>query len=84
MTTFYFAIVPWGIGLDELMPNAELIQGALKERGEIFLGRGKPVGEFRTVVGLDTFNGIGKHFNAVPDKLSRGIGAVLLKGLQIA
>lgn len=39
------AIVPWSIGADQLVPDAELGKGILKESGARFLSGSETIGE---------------------------------------
>lgn len=49
------AVVARGIGTNELVVDSKLISSILKERAPIAMGVGKAVGEFKAVVGLNSF-----------------------------
>ena len=65
MTALHFSVVSGGVGLNELMPDAELLQGGLKERFLFGSLRVQPVREFRPVIRLDTFYGIWELFHHI-------------------
>lgn len=50
------AVVAGRVGANELVADAQLGGGLLKQCRQIPLAVGKPVGEFKTVVRLDTFH----------------------------
>ncbi len=52
----YFAVVPWSIGADELMTDAQLPGNLFEKGGQVMLAAGKTVGELKTIVGLDAFD----------------------------
>ena len=56
VTALYFAIVPWGVGPDKLMADAELLRGRLEQGGQIPFAVGKAVSKFESIVGLNTFH----------------------------
>ena len=56
VAALYFAIVPWGVGPDKLMADAELLRGRLEQGGQIPFAVGKAVGELKAVVCLDTLH----------------------------
>ena len=62
MTALHFPVVSGSVGLNELMPDAELLQGGLKERFLFGSLRVQAVREFRPVIRLDTFYGIWELF----------------------
>lgn len=84
VTALNFTVVPWRIRPDKFVADTELGKCFLKERGTVGFGLVQPVGEFRTVVGLDTRNGIGESFHNMAKKNAGRIGVVFLKGLEIA
>ena len=51
------------------MADAELLQGLLKERGLVLLGRDKAVGKFSAVVRLNALYDILETLDTVLDKL---------------
>lgn len=87
VAALYFAIVTGRIGTNQLVSNAQLCSGFLKERDQFTVGLSKAVGKLKSVVSLDTFDG-----KAVPfeesicffQKVGRGIGALFLVSRQIS
>ena len=57
MAAFHLSVVPGRIGADELVPYAKLSGRCLKEGFQITLAARKAIGEFKTVIGLDTLDG---------------------------
>ena len=57
VAALYLAIVTGRIGTNQLVPNAKLCSGPLKERDRFTVGLIKAVGKLKPVVSLDTFNG---------------------------
>ena len=56
VAALYFAIVPWGVGPDKLMADAELLRGRLEQGGQIPFAVGKAVSKLKAVVCLDTLH----------------------------
>ena len=56
VAALHFAVVTRRIGTDELVEDAELGGGSLKQGGQIPLTVGEAVGEFKTVVRLDALH----------------------------
>ena len=56
IAAFDLAVVPWSIGTNELVSDAELSSCVLKQGGNIPFGVGKAVGKLKAVVGLDALN----------------------------
>ena len=83
VAALHFAVMPWRIGADYLMPDAMLPQMYLKKGGLVPVG-GKTVGKFGAIVRLDALNGAGESFYKVFHKEGGGISAVLLKGFHKA
>ena len=84
MTALDLTIVSGSIGLDELVPDAQLSQSLLKESGNVSFRVIEPVSKLRTIICLNTRNGVGETLHTVLDELRRGVGTVFLEGLQIA
>ena len=84
MAAFDLAVVPRGEDLNQLVPDAEIVERLLKECWPHRFRAVHPVRELGAVVRLDTFDGIGKLLLAMPDKLCSGIRAVLFEGFEIA
>lgn len=78
------AVVARRIRADELMPDTELGKSLLKECRTVGFGAVQPVGELGTVVGLDTFNGVREFRNNMTKEYAGRVGAVFLKGFEIA
>lgn len=83
VAALHFAIVTWGVWTDELVTDTKLFQFQLKERGFIGALRQEAVRKLGAIVRLDTFNEIRELFHNMAQEGSRGIGAVLLKRLNI-
>ena len=83
VAAFHLAIMPRCKGADLLVPDAELGQCFLKECQRPFLAVSHFVGKLKSVVCLDTLNGIRELFYHMLDKLGGRIGALLLEGFQI-
>ena len=45
MASLYFSIVPWCVGLDQLVPNIKLLQGFFKERWRGIFSANQPICE---------------------------------------
>ena len=56
MTAFHLSVVPGSIGADELVANSQLSGCCLKEGFQVALAAGKAIGEFKTVIGLNTLD----------------------------
>ena len=56
VAAFDLAVVSGSIGTYELVSNAELSGGVLKESGNIPFGVGKAVGKLKAIVGLDALD----------------------------
>ena len=84
VTALNFAVVAGRIRADEFVLDTEFGKSLLKECGTIGFGIVQPVGKLRTVVGLDTLNGIREFLNNMAKEDVGRIGAVFLKGLEIA
>ena len=56
VAALYFAIVPWGVGPDKLMADAELLRGRLEQGGQIPFAVGKAVSELKAIVCLYTLH----------------------------
>ena len=57
MTALHLSIVPGRVGADELVANPQFFRSGFKEGLEITAAVGEAIGEFKAVIGLDTFNG---------------------------
>ena len=83
MTALHFSVVSGGVGLNELMPDAELLQGGLKERRFFLVAfEFSSVREFRPVIRLDTLYGIWELFHHMLQELCGGIRAVFFVCLR--
>ena len=63
MTALHFTVVAGRVRTDEFVLDAEFGKVFFKESRAVGFGTVQPVGELRTVVGLDALNGIGKFLN---------------------
>lgn len=84
VTAFNLAIMPWRAWLDQLVSDAQLLAGFLKESQFDGGMTVETVGELKPVVGLDALNGERELFHAMAEKDSGRIGVVFFKSLQIA
>ena len=84
MASLYFSIVPWCVGLDQLVTNIKLLQGFFKERWLGIFSANQPICEFAAIICLHTFDGVGKTLHTMLNKQCGRIGAVFWKRLQIA
>ena len=84
MASLYFSIVPWCVGLDQLVTNIKLLQGFFKERWLGIFSANQPICEFAAIICLHTFDGVGKTLHTMLNKQYRRIGAVFWESLQIA
>ncbi len=84
VASFDLAIVLWGIGPDQLVPDTELGKGMFKESRTWFLVSNETVGELRAIIRLDTLNGERKLLSTVLDEQGRRIGTVFLEGFEVA
>ena len=57
MTAFHLSIVAGSVGADELVANSQLPGRCLNEGFQIALVTRKAIGEFKTVIGLNTLDG---------------------------
>ena len=86
VAALYLAIVTGRVGTNQLVPNAQLCGGPLKERDQFTVGLCKAVGELKPVVSLDTFNGEAMLFEegvCLLQKVCRRTGALLIVGRQV-
>ena len=63
VAALHFIVVAGRVRTDEFVLDAESGKGFLKESRAVGFGTVQPVGELRTVAGLDALNGIGKFLN---------------------
>ena len=86
VAALYLAVVAGRIGTNQLVPNAQLCGGPLKERDQFTVGLCKAVGELKPVVSLDTVNGEAMLFEegvCLLQKVCRRTGALLIVGRQV-
>jgi hypothetical protein len=81
VAAFYLPVVTRRENFDELVADTQFFKRALKESRPFFLGAVHPSREFCAVIRLDALDGIRELLYAMPDKLGRGIGTVLLESL---
>ena len=84
MASLYFSIVPWCVGLDQLVTNIKLLQGFFKERWLGIFSTNQPICEFAAVISLHAFDGVGETLHTMLNKQCGRIGAVFRESLQIA
>ena len=86
VAALYLAIVTGRIGTNQLVPNAKLCSGLLKERDWFTVGFSKAVGKLKSVVSLDTFDGEAVPFEesiCFLQKVRRGVGALIFVSSQV-
>ena len=83
VTPFYLAVMSGSAGLDELVADTVLPELLLKE-SKIFFVLKQALGEFRTIVGLDTFYLEGSSLEEHIEEACRGVGVVLIESLNEA
>ena len=86
VAALYLAIVTRGIGANQLVLNAQLYSGLLKERDQFTVGLSKAVGKLKSVVSLDTFDGEAVPFEesiCFLQKVRRGVGALIFVSSQV-
>ena len=87
VTAFDLAVVAWSVGTNELVPDAELKGGVLKQSRNIPFGVGKTVSKLKAVVSLDTLDV--NTSASIPldqpfEKISRGVGGLFGVGSEEA
>ena len=83
VAAFDLAVVPRGIGTDQLVPDAKLDGSPFKQRRQVALAVGKTVGKLKAVIHLDTFHlyaPAGVPRPQLPQEIGRGIGRLLRIG----
>lgn len=86
VAALYLAIVTGRIGTNQLVSNAQLCSGFLKERDQFTVGLSKAVGKLKSVVSLDTFDGKAVPFEesiCFLQKVRRGVGALFIVSSQV-
>ena len=86
VAALYLAIVTGRIGTNQLVLNAQLCSGFLKERDQFTFGLSKAVGKLKSVVSLDTFDGEAVPFEesiCFLQKVRRGVGALIFVSSQV-
>ena len=86
VAALYLAIVTGRIGTNQLVPNAQLCGGPLKERDQFMVGLCKAVSKLKPVVSLDTFDGEAVPFEesiCFLQKVRRGVGALIFVSSQV-
>lgn len=84
VASLYFSIVPWCVGLDQLVTNIKLLQGFFKECWLGIFSTNQPICEFAAVISLHAFDSVGKTLHTMLNKQCRRIGAVFRESFQIA
>ena len=86
VAALYLAVVAGRVGTNQLVPNAQLCGGPLKERDQFTVGLCKAIGKLKPVVSLDTFNGEAMLFEegvCLLQKVCQRTGTLLIAGRQI-
>ena len=81
MAALDLAVMSGSVRTDQLVTDAELTKGSLKERLTLAAVRSQAVGKLHTVICLNALDGIREALYAMTDKLGRGIGTVLPESL---
>lgn len=81
VAALYLSIMPWSIGTYQLVLYSVLHQMDLKQCGLIPVC-GEAVGEFCTIVSLNTMDGQREGFHQMLQKPGGGISVVLFKSLH--
>ena len=87
VAALYLAIVTGRIGTNQLVLNAQLCSGLLKERDQFTVGLSKAVGKLKSVVSLDTFDGEAVPFEesiCFLQKVRRGVCTLLFVSSQVS
>ena len=87
VTALYFAVMPWGIRADKLVPDIELLCRLFKERWNVPFAVGEAVGKLKPVIGLDTLYRHPTPFepgNGLLQKVCGGIGTLFWVSTKIA
>ena len=56
VATFHLAVMPWCVRTNELVADAQLSGGFLKQGRDVPLAFGKPIGKLKAIVGLNALN----------------------------
>ena len=86
VATLHLAVVAGRVGTNQLVPNAQLCGGPLKERDQFTVGLCKAIGKLKPVVSLDTFDGEAMLFEegvCLLQKVCQRTGTLLIAGRQI-
>ena len=86
VAALYLAVVAGRVGTNQLVPNAQLCGGPLKERDQFTVGLCKAIGKLKPVVSLDTFDGEAMLFEegvCLNKKVCRRKGELLIVGRQV-
>ena len=86
VAALHLAVVAGRVGANQLVPNAQLCGGPLKERDQFTVGLCKAIGKLKPVVSLDTFDGEAMLFEegvCLLQKVCRRTGALLIVGRQV-
>ena len=65
VASLHFSVVPWCVGLDQLVPNTKTFQLGFKGRRSIAALGQQSLCKFGAVIGLYTFNRVRKSFHYV-------------------
>lgn len=76
----YLAVVPGGVGADELVPNTELGSCLFKKSRQITPAVGKPVGKLKAIIGLGALYPdapVGVPLEQISEEIGRGVRGLL-------
>ena len=85
VAALHLAVVPWGIGPNELMMDPQFSGSSLKESWKISFAVGKTVGKLKAVIRLDTLHmdpSSGIPLDQFFQEVRRGVGRLLWIGSQ--
>ena len=82
VAALHLSVMSGRVRLNELVPNTELIQSLFKQGSLWVFAISQTIGEFKSIVCLNTLNHIRKLLYNILEELRRRIGAMLLVCLQ--
>ena len=87
VTALHFSVMAWRIRADELVADAQLGSGRLKQSRQVTPAVGKAVGEFKAIVRLDALHpdsSAAIPFHELFEEISGGVSGLLRVGRQKA
>ena len=85
VAALHLAVMAWGVGADELMPDTKFGGSDLKQGGQIPFAVGEAVSKFKTIVCLDTLDPdapTGIPLEQLLQEIGRGIGTLFRVGSE--